>query len=598
MAGRIYSLSKAHLIRSSLVQNASNQSALLYRASVLMIVVTVLMSACVARLVQLQLVEGTKNQQLAEQNRVRTVPLPSDRGNISDRHGKLLATSRLSRYVYLWPRQQSSEQWKTTIARLSTILQIPPKEIADRLAQVGYTSALPVRVSQQLSPTMFVAVAEALPRLPGVEILAGSSRQYPHKMLAAHALGYIGEATADEIEANPSYPMGILVGKMGVERLANQQLAGTWGSRLVEVNARGQESQMLGVQTARNGESVQLTLDLKLQQAAEKALNGRRGAVVALDVKTGEVLVLASGPSFDPNMFTRRFSQAEWENLQKGDQPFLNRALQGYPPGSTFKVVTATAAIESGKFSPRSTVGTSAFLSVGGIQFWESSKHGYGTIGFRDALAVSSNTFFFRVGMAAGPEQIAKWGNALGIGIKDTLGLEGGSSGIMPIPSQKEALYGEPWYLGDTISMSIGQGLVQATPLELAVMTSAIANGGKRVHPHLLLSETNLSEMQPKPTGIHPDTIRIIREGLVAVVQKGTGRRLNDGSIPLTAGKTGTSEVGVNRKPNAMYVGYGPVSDPQIAIAVVVENGGYGGVAALPIAHEVYKAYFGSAAKK
>lgn len=597
MAGRIYSLSKQHLIRSSLVQNASSQSNLLYRASVLMIVVTVLMSACVVRLAQLQLVEGAKNQQLAEQNRVRMVPLPSDRGNISDRHGNLLVTSRLSRYVYLWPRQQSPEQWKATISRLSTLLQIPPKEISDRLAQVGYTSALPVRVGQQLSPTMFVAVAEALPRLPGVEILAGSSRQYPHKRLAAHALGYIGEATADEIQANPNYPMGILVGKMGVERLANQELTGTWGSRLVEVNARGQESQLLGVQPARNGESVQLTLDLKLQQAAEKALNGRRGAVVALDVKTGEVLVLASGPSFDPNMFTRRFSQAEWEDLQKGDQPFLNRALQGYPPGSTFKIVTSTAAIESGKFSPRSTVGTSAFISVGGIQFWESSKQGFGTIGFRDALAVSSNTFFFRVGMAAGPEQIAKWGKVLGIGIKDTLGLEGGSSGVLPIPSQKEALYGEPWYLGDTISMSIGQGLVQATPLELAVMTSAIANGGKRVHPHLLLSETNRPEMQPEPTGIQPDTIQIIREGLVAVVQKGTGRRLNDGSIPLTAGKTGTSEVGENRKPNAMYVGYGPVSDPQIAIAVVVENGGYGGVAALPIAHEVYRAYFGTAVK-
>ncbi|GAB4134963.1 MAG: penicillin-binding protein 2 [Cyanobacteria bacterium J069] len=592
MAGKIYSFYRTSPARTSLVHPTSGRNPLVYRAVVLMLLITGMMGAFVYRLSELQIFAGEHNRELAEQNRVRRIPLVSDRGTVSDRHGKLLASSQISRYVYLWPRQHSPREWQEIAVRLSPTLDVSPQEILSRLEKAGYTSLLPVRVGRQLSPDVFVAVAEQLPKWPGVEILTGSSRKYPNNGLAAHVLGYIGEATEADMAENPDYPSGMIVGKMGIERLANAQLQGKWGGRLVEVDARGQESRLLGEQPPLSGESVRLTLDLDLQRTAEKALGGRRGAAVVLNVKTGEVLALASSPTFDPNMFTRSVTEAEWQKLQKGDQPFLNRALQGYPPGSTFKVVTAAAGMESGKFSPQSRVGTSAFLSVGGHQFWESSRRGFGSIGFRDALAYSSNTFFFRVGMSVGPEAIARWGKALGIGAESKLGLEGASLGSMPTPDEKEDLYGEPWYLGDTISMSIGQGLVQATPLELAVMTAAIANGGQRVQPHLLMSQTQQPDMQPVPTGIKPETIKAIQEGLVAVVQKGTGRRLNDGSIPLTAGKTGTSEVGPGRKPNAMYIGYGPVSDPQIAIAVVVENGGYGGVAALPVAHEVFKVYF------
>ncbi|MDX2216386.1 MAG: penicillin-binding protein 2 [Oculatellaceae cyanobacterium bins.114] len=573
------------------MQNAVSRDHLTRRALIFMFVVTAFMSAHLFRLTQLQLVEGAYNRQRAEQNRVRLVPIPADRGNITDRHGRLLASNQLSRAVYLWPRQQTPTQWQTTAAQLETVLQIPAAEIMARLEQAGYDSPLPVRISQQLSPTAFVALAEKSAQLPGVEIVAGSVRYYPHGSLASHVLGYIGEATEADMAANPAYPNGMIVGQMGIERIANAQLEGVWGSRLVEVDARGKESRILGANPAVGGNPIQLTLDLELQKAAERALNNRQGAVVALDVKTGAVLVLASGPNFNPSIFTRRVTQAEWQGLQEGSQPFLNRALQTYPPGSTFKIVTATAGMESGKISPNSTLNTSAFISLGGIKFWEHGNHGYGAIGFRKALAVSSNTFFYQVGLRAGPEAIAKWGHVLGIGTTSNMGLEGGTHGLLPTPEDKEKLYGEPWYGGDTVSMSIGQGVVQVTPLELAVMVSTIANGGRRVHPHLLTSETTMPAMQPEATGIKPETINAIRSGLIAAVQEGTARRLNDGSIPLTAGKTGTAEV-VGRQPHALFVGYGPVSDPQIAIAVIVENGGYGGVAALPVAHEIYKAFF------
>ena len=574
---------------ASLVQRSS-RNRLLGRSVFFMLLVTLAMGGFVYRLAQLQLVHGTQNLQLAEANRVRLLPIPSDRGTITDRDGKLLAANRLTRSVYLWPRQQTPDEWQITAAKLSPLLNMPAPEILDRLARAGYNSPMPVRISQQLSPTAFVALAEEFEQFSGVEVMAESSRYYPNNDLAAHVLGYIGEATAEDMKANPHYINGIIVGQMGIERLVNRSLLGTWGNRRVEVNASGRELRWLGTEPAVSGEPLRLTIDIDLQRTAERALGQRRGAVVVLNVKTGEVLALASGPSFDPNLFTRRITEAEWQQLQSRSEPFLNRALQGYPPGSTFKIVTSAAAMQSGRYSPSSRVGTAACIKVGGTNFCEHGSSGYGFIGFRQALTVSSNTFFYRVGMQTGPEEIAKWGQALGLGTTTDMGLEGASHSYIPTPGEKEELFGEPWYTGDTVSMAIGQGLVQATPLELAVMTAAIANGGQRVVPHLLISETNKPATAPQPTGIRSEIIDVIRSGLRQVVQQGTARSLSDGSIPPTAGKTGTAEV--VGKSNSMFVGYGPAENAEIAVAVVVENGGYGAVAAVPIAHQLYRTYF------
>lgn len=583
MASGLSLNSKSRRIHVALTQRSQ-------RAVIFLLILTGLISGCLLRLIQLQLVQGQYNRHLVDKNRISLVPFPSDRGNILDRNGKLLAANRLARSVYLSPREEPKAQWAETATALAPILHIPREEILAKLEQVGYHAPMPVRISRDLTLPAFVALAEKHNQFPGLEIRGESNRAYPNADLAAHVLGYIREATADDLKKNPDYPMGMLVGQMGIERIANTTLQGVWGGQMSEVNAAGQVVKSLGEKPAQAGTSMQLTLDVDLQKTAEKALANRRGAVVVLDVKTGEVLTLASGPTFDPNLFTRRISPADWKQLQSRDQPFLNRALQGYPPGSTFKVVTAAAGIQSGKFSPDSTLATFAALNLGGHLFHEHGG-GYGVIGFREAFAYSSNTFFYQVGLAAGPEEISKWAKRLGIGTTDNMGLEGGTHGLVPTPAEKEKLYKEPWYGGDTVSMAIGQGLVQVTPLEMAVMVSSIVNGGKRVKPHLLMTETDLPQMQPVSTGLDPGTIAIIKAGLIAVVQQGTARQLNDGSIPLTGGKTGTAEV-PGQPDNALYVGFGPANNPRIAVAVIVENGGFGAVSAVPIAKEIYKTYF------
>jgi penicillin-binding protein 2 len=600
MGSGIFFDSSVNGFNSNQLREVERRRSRLHQSIVFMLIITSMMSVYTVRLVNLQLINGEQNRQQADNNRIRLVPMRSERGNVLDRKGRVLAANRLSRAIYLWPKEQTPQQWKTTAQKLSPLLNVSTEEIIEKIEQVGYRSDMPVRIIPDINKMAFVALAERATDFRGVEIRPEASRYYPQKDLASHLLGYIGEATAEDLEKNPKYPMGMLVGKMGIERAANDLIQGVWGSRLIEVNSAGEELRELGVEDPIPGKPLMLTIDMDLQKTAEKALAQRRGAVVVLDVKTGAILAMASGPSFDPNIFTRQVKATEWEELLDKDKPFLNRALQGYPPGSTFKVVTGVAGIESGKFTPDSTIYTSSYITVGGIQFNEHSG-GYGVIGFEEALAVSSNTFFYQVGMEAGPEEISKWGHRLGIGEStnlELLGLDGGTTGSLPTPNEKEDLYGEPWYAGDTVSMSIGQGLVLTTPLELAVMVAAIANGGMRVKPHLLAHQTNTPETKPVPTGIKPETIDVIRKGLIAVVENGTGKQLNDGVIPLTAGKTGTAEVPGGQTSNAMYVAFGPADKAEIAIAVAVENGGYGGETAAPIAHEIFKTYFKTAKKK
>ena len=560
------------------------------RAPILLGVATLSLSLIMLRLVQLQVIQGQYHHDRAQYNRIRPIPIVSDRGKIVDRSGQVLAANQITRSIYLYPRDQPKAEWQKTAESLGQTLAIEPKKILDELEKAGYESAVPVRVYRNLKPEAFVALAEG-PRIPGLEIQSDASRVYPNGSMAAHLLGYIGEATAEDVKKHPDFPAGMIVGQMGIERSADDELRGTWGNRLIEVDATGKELHVLGIQQPVQGQPLQLTLDLKLQKAAELALAGRRGAAVVMDIRTGAILAIASAPTFDPNVFIRKISQRDWDTLQSDDKPLINRALQAYPPASTFKIVSTVAALQSGKYQPDSTIATSNSINVGGTIF---NEHGssYGIIGFKDALAVSSNTFFYRVGLEIGPEEIKKWGEKLGI-TRSPLDLDGGGDGgYLPTPASKEKYYKEPWFGGDTVMTAIGQGLVQVTPLEMAVMISTIANGGRRVKPHLLASQTNLPQMQPENSGIYPSTLKILKEGLVAVVNEGTGRSLNDGSIPPTAGKTGTAEVSTGAD-NAMYVGYGPLENPQIAIAVVVENGGFGATSAVPIAHEVYKAFFG-----
>ncbi len=569
----------------------------LYRAIAFILLTTVLTGLSVYRLVQLQLVEGKQNRLRAEDNRIRLLPIPSNRGRILDRNNQPLAENHLTRAVYLWPKEQTKEQWQKTAAKLSPVVGISTEQIITQLERVNYQSAAPVRISQSVTPEVFIWISENALQLPGVEIRSDSNRFYPHGDSAAHVIGYIGEATLEELKAKPEYPMGMIVGKLGLEAGAHDQLSGVWGARLVEVNAQNQEIRLLGEKPSVGGQTIKLTLDLAVQKAAEQAIGNRRGAAVALNVKTGEVLAMASSPRFNPNLFTKPISSEQWENLKRQDNPFLNRTLQGYPPGSTFKIVSSAAGMGSGHFSPGSVIATSDSITVGGITFHEHSG-GFGVIGFRDALAFSSNTFYYRLGMTVGANEIANWAKRFGIGTTDLklLKLTEGSRGFVPTPDNKEEIFGEPWYLGDTITMSIGQGAVLATPLELAVMVATTANGGYRVKPHLLANMTNTPETKPEPTGLSPEAIKKIKDGLVAVVEYGTGQAMKEG-LPLTGGKTGTSEV-LHQRSHSLFVGFGPAQNPEIAIAVVIENGGFGSVAAAPVAKQMFQTYFANQNKK
>ncbi|MGD1805399.1 penicillin-binding protein 2 [Dapis sp. BLCC M126] len=585
-----------YLGRGTVEQTRSKHHRLV-QAFIMMLVITNFIGINAYRIVQLQLVQGEYNRERAENNRIRLMPVAASRGTIYDRKGRILASNRLSRSVYLWPQEYTPTKWLEMATELSLILDIPATDIINKLEATGYNSPLPVRITSNIDRSTFVALAEKAGETRGVELRTENFRHYPHGSLAAHLIGYTGEATKEELIANPKYPMGMIVGKMGIERSANSALEGVWGNRLIEVDAKGNEIQELGVENPTSGKPVKLTIDLDIQKAAEKALGNRRGAAVAINPKTGEVLAMASGPTFNPSIFAGQMTREKWQRLQGASKPFLNRALQGYPPGSTFKAVTSVAALQSGKYSPNSKVGTYNAVTIGGITFNEHSG-GYGVIGFRDALAYSSNTFYYQVGVKTGPEQISKWGRELGIGGSIDLKLFGldGNHGQIPTPKEKEEMYGEPWHIADIVTMGIGQGLVLVTPLESSVMVSTIANGGYRVQPHLLASQTNTAATKSIKTGLKPATINTVREGLIDVVRKGTARRLNDGTIPLSGGKTGTVEL-PGQPDNAMYIGFAPAYNPEIAVAVAVEGGGYGSVGAAPIAKAIFDTYFANKGK-
>src|SRR6476469_1041093 len=318
-----------------------------YQSLAFMLVVSLFMLGGMgSRLAYLQLVEGTRNRQLAENNRIRLIPKQPERGKILDRQGNILAGSRLSHSVFLWPLARKQSEWPATLKRLSQILRVPEAEIQKRLEQAGYTSPYLVRIARGVSPAQVTALAEYSNEMEGVEVDAEAVRYYTYGDLAANVLGYTGEMSDEELEKRKGegYRLGDVIGQMGVEAAYEKQLRGEWGGQQVEVDGMGQVVRILGEKQTQAGKDVRLTLDLKLQKAAEAALGDRKGAIVAMDPNNGAVLAMVSRPAFDPNLFSTRITDAQWERLQSEDHPFVNRAVQGYPPASTFKIVTTTAA--------------------------------------------------------------------------------------------------------------------------------------------------------------------------------------------------------------------------------------------------------------
>jgi len=565
-----------------------------YQSLFVMLLVSIfLLGGMGSRLAYLQLVQGERNRQLAENNRIRLVPKQPVRGNIFDRKGKVLASSRLSHAVFLWPIAIKEAEWPKTRQLLSKLLDLPQDEIQKRVEKAGSNSLSLIRIERGISPAQITALAEYSSQLKGVEVDIEAVRDYPNGDLAAHILGYTGEMNDQELEKRKAegYRLGDIVGQMGIEESYEQLLRGEWGGQQVEVDGAGQVLRILGEKDAKSGKDVQTTLDLTVQKAAEAALGNRKGAIVALDPNTGAVLAMVSRPTFDPNIFSTRVTADTWKQLQAKGTPFVNRALRGFPPASTFKVVTQTAGMESGKYSPDTVLQTFAALNVGGTSFGEWNHAGFGAIGYVRAMAMSSNTFHGQIGRGVGGPTLIKWSRNYGFGQKTGIELEDEASGLVADDAWKRKQFDWEWTVGDTVNMSIGQGFTQATPLQVAVMFAAPANGGYRVKPHFFKNDEQAKNSRVS-LNLKPTTLQTLRKGLRSVVAEGTGAALKVPHLPPTAGKSGTAEAPPGQA-HAWFGGFAPFDKPEIVVVAFAEHsGGGGGKVAAPMVREVLEAYF------
>lgn len=571
-----------------------------YQSLALMLGITLLMFGGIgARLAYLQLIAGSYNRQQAENNRIRLIPRQPERGNIFDRQGRILASSRLSHSVYVWPIAPTKPHWSATIKRLEQILNIPAAEIQKRMDKAGFNSPTLIRIARDLNPAQITALAESKSQLPEVEVFIETMRGYPNGQLAAHILGYTGEMNDQQLakKRQEGYRLGDVIGQMGVEAAYEKQLRGEWGGQQVEVDGQGRILRYLGDKKAKSGKSIHLTIDIDLQKAAEKTLGDRQGAIVALDPRNGAVLAMVSRPTFDPNIFSKRFTPSVWRSLQKKDHPFVNRALRGFPPASTFKIITATAGMESGKFSPKTILPTYGCMNIGGTTFCDWNLAGFGPLGFAGALAWSSDTFFYQIGRGIGGETLIDWTRKYGFGRKTGIELASEEArGLVADAKWKQENLDIPWSVGDTVNMSIGQGFLQVSPLQVAVMFAVPANGGYRIKPHLL-KDNESSKKWRESLNIKPSTIQVIRQGLRQVVAGGTGKALNSPTIPPAAGKSGTAET-YKKKSHTWFGGYAPINKPEIVVVAFAEHsGGGGGKLCAPMVLKVMEAYFHSTAK-
>ncbi|MFN5194430.1 MAG: penicillin-binding protein 2 [Cyanobacteriota bacterium] len=560
-----------------------------HQSALLLVVVLLLSSAIAARLTWLQLLHGRQYRAMADENRIRLIPRDPIRGRLLDRHGRVLATNRLTYALYLQPRLVNDRQWPDLRNRLSALLGLPVADLERRRRATSDDDDYRVLLAPALTPLQVLRFRERAETLVGAEVGTDVQRAYPHRSLAAHLIGYTSSITGEEYDNlhEQGYRLQDRIGRAGLEKRFETHLRGEWGGQQLEVDAAGRVQRVLGDRPARAGRDLRLTLDLDLQQAAERALDGvRKGAIVAIDPRDGAIRALASRPTYDPNVFSSGPTTAEWNQLNRPDAPLLNRAFQGFPPASTFKIVTTAAGLESGRFGPDTTIATVGQFCYDGQCYGD---HGsYGSIGYPMALAVSSNSFYYKLGLGIGPDILFRTARRLGYGSLTGIELaEEETPGLLGDPAWKRKVLGDSWTAVDTITSSIGQGALQVTPLQMARLYAAVANGGWLVTPHLV--------ERPYPrraTGLRPETLAVLRKGLRMVVTEGTARLLNDPSLPPVAGKTGTGED-PPRPDHAWFGGYAPADRPTLVIVAFGENsGGSGGPVAAPMVKALMTTWF------
>ncbi|MBJ6138386.1 penicillin-binding protein 2 [Marinobacter litoralis] len=591
------------------------------RALVMLVFVMLLMSGLLARMYQLQVIEHDIYTTLSDKNRVQVQSVPPPRGLVYDRNGELLAENRPVFSLTIVPERAAPID--DTLARLGRIIEIEDEDLKRFRKRLNE----PRRPFQEiplfydLGEPEIAKMAVHRHEFPGVEVSAELVRYYPHSDLTAHALGFVGRINREELNRiDPvNYAGTNYIGKSGIERFYEEVLHGRVGYQHVETNARGRILRVLERENPVPGEDLELHLDLRLQRKAHELLEGRRGAIVAIEPATGGILALASVPGFDTNKFVTGISVADYRELSESiDKPLFNRALRGqYPPGSTIKPMMAVAALDSGVTTRDRKIWDPGYyqLREGGRRYRDWKRSGHGWVDLKDSVAQSCDVYFYDVAVEMGVDTMHKYLSAFGFGEDATLDVSGALSGLLPSDDWKRAMRNERWYPGDSVNMGIGQGFFLATPLQLATATALVANRGEWVEPRLLKDirgDRTADEFLPAETHNplvlkDPENWEYVVDTMEEVMHgaKGTARRAARGASYRMAGKTGTAqvfslgqdeeydaeEVRERLRDHALFVGFAPADDPKIAVAIIVENGGGGSSVAAPVARGLFDAW-------
>ncbi|MBK7659509.1 MAG: penicillin-binding protein 2 [Betaproteobacteria bacterium] len=574
----------------------------------------------VSRFVWLQVVQREYYHTLAEANRISVVPVVPNRGIILDRKGQVLAANYSAYTLEITPSKVGNVE--KAIDELATVIEVAPRDRRrfKRLQEESKNfESLPIRT--RLTEEEVARFAVNRWRFPGFEIKARLFRSYPHGEVASHAIGYIGrinEGDVRRIEAAglaTNYKGTDHIGKLGIEGAYEKELHGTTGSEQVEIDAGGRAIRALSRSEPQSGNNLLVTLDIELQKVAEEAFQEFRGALVALDPATGDVLALVSKPGFDPNLFVDGIDPVNWDALNNSpDKPLNNRALRGqYPPGSTIKPFMALAALHYGKRTPEYAISDPGHWMLPGVSrpFRDWKPGGHGMVNLHRSVVVSCDTYYYGLANDLGVDAIHRFMTPLGFGARTGIDIDGELPGLQPSTDWKWQRFKQKWYAGDTISVGIGQGYWLSTPLQLATAVATLANGGNAVHPRLVrgVQDARTQEIRElpirarEPLSIKPEHLELVRAAMIDVTKPGgTATRVGQGAPYLVAGKTGTAQVvGMKagekydekkvkerHRDHALFIAYAPADNPKVALAILVENGGHGGSTAGPIAREVF----------
>ena len=578
------------------------------RVMVMAGIATTALLLIVCQLWYLQVLEGGRFQEASDKNRIRVRPIAAPRGILFDRKGLPLVDNRPAFTLSLIPRELDRDPIKrdATLGRVAALLQIPFAELQDAVTKVSPDSILPVRVRRGLSMDDVARVEEWKLELPGVIVEVEPQRAYPNSRFAAHLLGYVREANDEQLKQG-RYRRGDMVGQSGLERLLDEFLRGKDGGERIEVDAVGRQMRMIQSTEPHPGAQVVTTIDRRIQEAAEKAMEGHAGAVVVMDPRNGDVLAMVSTPAFEIDRFTGTIDRNAWLRvIQDPEHPLLNRTIQSqYAPGSVFKIVVAAAGLQEGTIVPTDRTYCTGQFHLGEWTFKDWKAGGHGSVDLLGAIRESCNVFFYEKGLKVGGPVIAKYASAFGLGEPTQIDLPGEKLGLIPQPRLRRDKRVGGWHAGETVNMSIGQGAVLVTPMQIARFMSAVANGGVLWKPRLVQrierpDKGVVWSDSGSVTGhveLSPMVWAFLRQSLWAVVNaNGTGAGARIAGLDI-AGKTGTAQIIAKSKAekgqdHAWFVSFAPVNEPEAVVVVLVERGGKGGQVAAPIARKILNAIF------